>query len=87
MADIDVNNPENFYNLTKKQHTTKPGIHTNSSRLGKNWNKTWKGVIDQVENMNLSKAGNKKMFQQILKSMAKKERISKNNAKAVKGCH
>ena len=55
IADIDVNNPEYYYILPKEKHTKKPGIHTNSSRTGKNWNKTWAGILDQVEKMNLSK--------------------------------
>ena len=51
IADIDVNNLKYYYNLPKSKHTRKPGIHTNSSRTGKNWNKTWSGILDWVEKM------------------------------------
>ena len=84
IADIDVNNPEYYYNLPKEKHTKKPGIHTNSSRTGKNWNKTWAGILDQVEKMNLSKTEAKKFLEKRLRALARKERISKHNAKAVK---
>lgn len=84
-ADIDVNNPEYYYNLPKEKHTKKPGIHTNSSRTGQNWNKTWGGILDQVEGMNLSKSDAKVFLEDRLKNLARKERISKHNAKAVKG--
>lgn len=87
IADIDVNNPEYHYNLKKGQHTKKPGIHTNSSRTGQNWNKTWKGIVKRVDSMNLPKKESKEMFESILKGLARKERISKNNARAVKGHH
>ena len=84
IADIDVNNPEYYYNLPKEKHTKKPGIHTNSSRTGKNWNKTWAGILDQVEKMNLSKTEAKKFLEKRLRALARKERISKHNSKAVK---
>jgi len=90
VANIDVNNPEYYYNLPKEKHTKKPGIHTNSSRTGKNWNKTWGGILDRVEKMNLSKAEAKTFLEARLRELARKERISKHNAKAVKGakgCH
>ncbi len=88
-ADIDVNNPKYHYNLPKGKHTKKPGIHTNSSRTGCNWNKTWGGILDSVEKMNLSKAESKDFLEARLRELARKERISKYNAQAVKGanCH
>lgn len=84
LADIDVNNPKYHYNLPVEKHTKKPGIHTNSSRSGQNWNKTWKGFIDQVENKNLSKSQNKNMFEGLLRGLARKERIGKYSADAIK---
>ena len=47
----------------KKNRRKDPGIHTNSSRTGKNWNKTWAGILDQVEKMNLSKTEAKKFLE------------------------
>ncbi|MDO6855337.1 RHS repeat-associated core domain-containing protein [Cellulophaga lytica] len=84
LTGIDVNNPKYHYNLPIEKHTKKPGIHTNSSRTGQNWNKTWKGIIDKVEDMNLSKSQNKDMFEKVLKGLARKERISKYNSDAIK---
>ena len=85
IADIDVNDPQYYYNLPPKKHTVKPGIHTNSSRMGKNWNKAWAGILDQVEEMNLSQADAKVFLEKRLREMARKEGIGKYNAKAVKG--
>jgi RHS repeat-associated protein len=87
LAGIDVNNPQYYYNLPKEKHTKTPGIHTNGSRTGQNWNKTWGGILNQVEAMNLSKAESKKMLEQTLRGLARKERISKHNATAVKGAN
>lgn len=84
LADIDVNNPKYYYNLPKNKHTTKPGIHTNSSRTGQNWNKTWDGILDQVEKMNLNKTQAKELLEKTLRGLARKERIGKYNADAVK---
>jgi len=84
LADIDVNNPKYQYNLPKNKHTTKPGIHTNSSRTGQNWNKTWDGILDQVEKMNLNKAQARDLLEKTLRGLARKERIGKYNANAVK---
>lgn len=84
IADIDVNNPEYYYNISKEKHTKRPGVHTNSSRTGKNWNKTWSGILNRVEKMNLSKADAKSFLEARLRGLARKERISKYNAKAVK---
>jgi rhs family protein len=67
----------------KKNIRKDPGIHT-SSRTGKNWNKTWAGILDQVEKMNLSKTEAKKFLEKRLRALARKERISKHNVKAVK---
>ena len=53
--------------------------------MGKNWNKAWAGILDQVEEMNLSKADAKVFLEKRLREMARKEGISKYNAKAVKG--
>ena len=85
IAGIDVNNPKYYYNLPKGKHTKKPGIHTNSSRTGQNWNKTWAGILDKVEEMNLSKAEAKDFLEARLRELARKERIGKHNAQAVKG--
>ena len=84
IADIDVNNPKYYYNLPKSKHTRKPGIHTNSSRTGKNWNKTWSGILDRVEKMKLSKNEAKTFLEARLRELARKERISKYNSEAVK---
>ena len=84
LAGIDVNNPKYYYNLPKKFHTKKPGIHTNSSRTGKNWNKTWKGILDKAESMNMSQSDTKKFLEERLRELARKERISKYNATAMK---
>lgn len=73
--------------MPKEKHTKTPGIHTNGSRTGQNWNKTWGGILNQVEAMNLSKAESKKMLEQTLRGLARKERISKHNATAVKGAN
>ncbi|HFF4760302.1 TPA: RHS repeat-associated core domain-containing protein, partial [Acinetobacter baumannii] len=64
IAGIDVNNPQYYYNLPKEKHTKSPGIHTNSSRTGQNWNKTWGGILNQVEAMNLSQAESKEILEQ-----------------------
>jgi rhs family protein len=84
IADIDVNNLKYYYNLPKSKHTWKPGIHTNSSRTGKNWNKTWSGILDWVEKMKLSKSEAKTFLEARLRELARKERISKYNSEAVK---
>ncbi|RYE18223.1 MAG: hypothetical protein EOP45_14475 [Sphingobacteriaceae bacterium] len=60
------------------------GIHTNSSRTGQNWNKTWDGILNRVEGMNLSKAESKSVLESSLRTLARKERISKYNADAIK---
>lgn len=67
------------------RYTKRPGVHTNSSRTGKKWDKTWSGILDRVEKMNLSKADAKSFLEARLRELARKERISKYNAKAVKG--
>nr|WP_180063912.1 RHS repeat-associated core domain-containing protein [Acinetobacter sp. YH16042] len=87
LARINVNNLQYYYNLPKEKHTKTPGIHTNGSRTGQNWNKTWGGILNQVEAMNLSKAESKKMLEQTLRGLARNERISKHNATAVKGAN
>ncbi|ADI91352.1 hypothetical protein AOLE_12325 [Acinetobacter oleivorans DR1] len=87
IAGIDVNNPQYYYNLPKEKHTKSPGIHTNSSRTGQNWNKTWGGILNQVEAMNLSQAESKEILEQRLRALARKERIGKHNATAVKGAN
>ncbi|HGH3691113.1 TPA: RHS repeat-associated core domain-containing protein, partial [Acinetobacter baumannii] len=60
-----------------------PSIHTNSSSTGQNWNKTWGGILNQVEAMNLSQAESKEILEQHLRTLARKERIRKHNATAV----
>ena len=87
IAGIDVNNPQYYYNLPKEKHTKSPGIHTNSSRTGQNWSKTWGGILNQVEAMNLSQAESKEILEQRLRALARKERIGKHNATAVKGAN
>ncbi|WP_227591294.1 hypothetical protein [Acinetobacter shaoyimingii] len=85
IAGIDINNPKYYYNLPKKKHTKKPGIHTNSSRTGQNWNKTWKGILDRVEGLGLCKDDAKDLLESTLRNLARKERISKHNSDAVIG--
>ena len=85
IADIDVNNPKYHYNLPQNKHTKKPGVHTNSSRTGRNWNRTWSGILDRVEKMNLSKSEAKEFLEARLRELARKERISKYNSEAIKG--
>ncbi|WP_308021782.1 RHS repeat domain-containing protein, partial [Neisseria canis] len=86
IADIDINDPKYYYDLTVARHRHLPrGVHTNGSRLGKNWNKVWAGILDRVEKMNLSKNEAKIFLEKRLRELARKERISKYNAQAVRG--
>ena len=45
--------------------------------MGKNWNKAWAGILDQVEEMNLSQADAKVFLEKRLREMARKEGIGK----------
>lgn len=84
IAGIDVNNPKYYYNLPKGRHTKIPGVHTNSSRTGKNWNKTWSGILDKVESLNLSQNDAKDFLEARLRELARKERIGKYNAQSAR---
>ncbi|MDU7472151.1 MAG: hypothetical protein E7L01_02145, partial [Paenibacillus macerans] len=86
MADIDVNDPKYFYDLSKKQHTKKPGIHTNSSKLGKNWNIVWKNILNEskIKFSNASKQEMKTYFEMVLDSMAKKSKINSRSSTSIK---
>jgi len=84
LADIDINNPKYYYNLPKVKHTKTPGVHTKGSRTRQNWNKTWKGILSDVEKMGLSKKEARDFLEDRLRDLARKERISKHNAQAVK---
>ena len=61
VAGIDVNNPEYYYNLPKRNHTKKPGIHTNSSRTGQNWNKTWDGILKKSRKYEFKQGSSKRI--------------------------
>ncbi|WP_052410289.1 DUF6531 domain-containing protein [Paenibacillus durus] len=86
MAGINVNDPKYFFDLSKKQHTKKPGIHTNSSKLGKNWNSVWKNILNEakVEFPNASKQEMKVYFEMVLDNMAKKSKINSRSATSIK---
>ncbi|WP_334072019.1 hypothetical protein [Paenibacillus sp. A14] len=86
MADIDVNDPKYFFDLSKKQHTKKPGIHTNSSKLGKNWNIIWKNILNEskIKFSNSSKQEMKTYFEMVLDSMAKKSKINSRSSTSIK---
>ena len=77
IAGIDVNTPKYYYNLLKYKHTTILGVHTNSSRIGKNWNKTCSGILDKVVSMNLSQNDAKDFLEATPRELAREERISK----------
>ncbi|MGE7947560.1 RHS repeat domain-containing protein [Lysinibacillus sp. NPDC093688] len=86
MAGIDVNDPKYFYDLNKKQHTKKPGIHTNSSKIDKNWNKVWKNILNETPNKfpNASQQELKQYFENTLDRMAKKSNINSRSATSIK---
>ncbi|WP_311538885.1 RHS repeat domain-containing protein [Weeksella virosa] len=86
LADIDVNNPKFFFNLSPERHrlTRGRGVHTNSSRVGKNWNKVFDGLLDYVEKQGMDKETAKDFLEKRLRDLARKERIGKYSADAVK---
>ncbi|MFP3917102.1 RHS repeat-associated core domain-containing protein [Lysinibacillus telephonicus] len=86
LAGIDVNDPKYFYDLSKKQHTKKPGIHTNSSKTGKNWNKVWKNILNETPTKfpNASQQELKQYFENTLDRMAKKSNINSRSATSIK---
>ena len=89
LANLDVNNPKYFYDLTPNRHIKKPnGIHTNTSPLGQEWNKHWDNWLRKNENR-LQKIGKEragKVIEKHLDKIAKKSGINDYNSSIIKKC-